>query len=38
MTDGDELWWNFDQTDFVVSIALRDAREVPSNSFFAGPR
>ena len=25
MTDGDELWWHFDQTDFVVSIALRDA-------------
>src|SRR5437870_4368391 len=25
MTDGDELWWHFDQTDFVVSIALQDA-------------
>jgi len=25
MRDGDELWWHFDQTDFVVSIALRDA-------------
>ena len=27
MTDGDQLWWHFDQTDFVVSIALRDADE-----------
>jgi hypothetical protein len=25
MKDGDELFWHFDQTDFVVSIALRDA-------------
>jgi hypothetical protein len=25
MTGGDELWWHFDQTDFVVSIALQDA-------------
>jgi hypothetical protein len=25
MCEGDELWWHFDQTDFVVSIALRDA-------------
>jgi hypothetical protein len=25
MTDGDQLWWHFDQTDFVVSIALQDA-------------
>jgi hypothetical protein len=25
MKDGDELQWHFDQTDFVVSIALRDA-------------
>jgi hypothetical protein len=25
MRDGDELAWHFDQTDFVVSIALRDA-------------
>lgn len=25
MKDGDELHWHFDQTDFVVSIALRDA-------------
>jgi hypothetical protein len=25
MGDGDELFWHFDQTDFVVSIALRDA-------------
>ncbi|MEW6268728.1 MAG: hypothetical protein AB1689_05450 [Thermodesulfobacteriota bacterium] len=27
MREGDELWWHFDQTDFVVSIALRDADE-----------
>ena len=27
MRDGDELAWHFDQTDFVVSIALRDAEE-----------
>jgi hypothetical protein len=27
MGDGDELQWHFDQTDFVVSIALRDAQE-----------
>jgi hypothetical protein len=27
MTDGDQLWWHFDQTDFVVSIALQDADE-----------
>lgn len=25
MKDGDQLYWHFDQTDFVVSIALRDA-------------
>jgi hypothetical protein len=25
MVDGDELWWHFDQTDFVVSIALQAA-------------
>lgn len=25
MNDGDQLWWHFDQTDFVVSIALQDA-------------
>ncbi|HTY16270.1 MAG TPA: hypothetical protein VMH82_00940 [Myxococcota bacterium] len=25
MKDGDELFWHFDQTDFVVSIALRSA-------------
>lgn len=23
MSDGDELWWHFDQTDFVVSVALQ---------------
>jgi hypothetical protein len=27
MKDGDELFWHFDQTDFVVSLALRDALE-----------
>ena len=25
MIDGDELWWHFDQTDFVTSIALETA-------------
>lgn len=25
MADGDELQWHFDQTDFVVSLAIRDA-------------
>lgn len=25
MTDGDELEWHFDQTDFVVSLAIQDA-------------
>lgn len=25
MTNGDELWWHFDQTDFVVSIALQSS-------------
>jgi hypothetical protein len=27
MGDGDELHWHFDHTDFVVSIALRDAED-----------
>ena len=27
MGDGDELQWHFDQTDFVVSLAVRDADE-----------
>jgi hypothetical protein len=27
MTEGDELQWHFDQTDFVVSLALQDADE-----------
>jgi hypothetical protein len=27
MTDGDELQWHFDQTDFVVSLALQDGDE-----------
>jgi hypothetical protein len=27
MGPGDQLWWHFDQTDFVVSIALQDAEE-----------
>lgn len=25
MIDGDQLWWHFDQTDFVVSIALQSS-------------
>ena len=27
MTDGDELQWHFDMTDFVVSLAIQDADE-----------
>jgi len=27
MGDGDELQWHFDQTDFVVSLAVRDAED-----------
>jgi hypothetical protein len=27
MGDGDELQWHFDQTDFVVSLALQDAED-----------
>jgi hypothetical protein len=27
MSDGDELQWHFDQTDFVVSLAIQDAEE-----------
>jgi hypothetical protein len=27
MADGDELQWHFDQTDFVVSLAIQDADE-----------
>jgi hypothetical protein len=27
MTAGDQLWWHFDQTDFVVSLALQDAEQ-----------
>ena len=27
MSDGDQLQWHFDQTDFVVSLALQDADE-----------
>jgi len=26
MTAGDQLWWHFDQTDFVVSIALQSSQ------------
>ena len=25
MTDGDQLQWHFDRTDFVVSLAIQDA-------------
>ena len=28
MTDGDQLQWHFDQTDFVVSLAIQDADDV----------
>jgi hypothetical protein len=27
MAEGDQLWWHFDQTDFVVSLALQDAEQ-----------
>lgn len=36
MTDGDELQWHFDQTDFVVSLALQDADE--GGDFEVAPR
>lgn len=36
MVEGDELQWHFDQTDFVVSIALRDA--VDGGDFEVAPR
>jgi hypothetical protein len=26
MEAGDQLWWHFDQTDFVVSLALQSSR------------
>jgi hypothetical protein len=36
MGDGDELQWHFDQTDFVVSLAVRDAEE--GGDFEVAPR
>jgi hypothetical protein len=36
MGDGDELEWHFDQTDFVVSLALQDADE--GGDFLVAPR
>jgi len=36
MGDGDELQWHFDQTDFVVSLALRDAAS--GGDFEVAPR
>ncbi len=36
MDDGDELQWHFDQTDFVVSLALQDADE--GGDFEVAPR
>jgi hypothetical protein len=36
MTDGDELQWHFDQTDFVVSLAVQDADE--GGDFEVAPR
>jgi len=32
MSDGDELEWHFDQTDFVVSIALQSSERAASSS------
>lgn len=36
MEDGEELQWHFDQTDFVVSLALQDATE--GGDFEVAPR
>jgi hypothetical protein len=36
MADGDELQWHFDQTDFVVSLAIRDAEA--GGDFEVAPR
>ncbi len=36
MGDGDELQWHFDQTDFVVSLAIRDAED--GGDFEVAPR
>ncbi len=36
MGDGDRLQWHFDQTDFVVSLAIRDAEE--GGDFEVAPR
>lgn len=36
MVDGDELEWHFDQTDFVVSLALRNAER--GGDFLYAPR
>jgi hypothetical protein len=36
MTDGDRLQWHFDQTDFVVSLAIQDADE--GGDFDVAPR
>ena len=36
MTDGDQLQWHFDQTDFVVSLAVQDAEE--GGDFEVAPR
>lgn len=36
MTDGDQLQWHFDQTDFVVSLAIQDA--VEGGDFEVAPR
>jgi hypothetical protein len=36
MRSGDELQWHFDQTDFVVSLAIRDAEE--GGDFEVAPR
>ncbi|MGH7786112.1 MAG: HalD/BesD family halogenase [Candidatus Binatia bacterium] len=36
MADGDELQWHFDQTDFVVSLAIRDAAQ--GGDFEVAPR
>ncbi len=36
MRDGDQLQWHFDQTDFVISLALEDCEE--GGDFEVAPR
>ena len=38
MRDGDELQWHFDQTEFVVSLALQERTKAATSSLAADPR